>query len=391
VADYFHDGRLVAVIRIAALRPIILGFENIGVIEFRRTLRFSLEFRYMILQRLASFVFCLAIIFYFRNYLGLAWSAPVSAVVTVCLSYVVVSSRPFPSLSRWHGLWEFSRWQVVFNSTRLLGERCDPFVISRLSNFENTGIYSVAFDLALMPTREIMLPAGRALMPAYSRLSTDSTQLRDAFARVLGLAVLVASSAGVGMCCIADDAVRLVLGNQWQNAVPFVRWLGVYGALEGVWLMLDPYLIAAGREKTLALANVAFAVLIAPIVLFGASRFGIGVIPACRIAVMMISLVAVFHRCVIWRWIAPGHLIGALWRPLVAALAMAAAIQFLALEASHPPVVLLLYKITVGALAFTVCLFGLWRLAGSPDGAEQTLCTTVRSRLIPFFRPTYRD
>src|SRR6185312_2887630 len=44
--DYFHEPRAVLVIRCLALRALIGGFENIGVVDFRRGLRFQRDFHY---------------------------------------------------------------------------------------------------------------------------------------------------------------------------------------------------------------------------------------------------------------------------------------------------------------------------------------------------------
>ena len=55
LALYYHDPRVKAVMYILALRPLILGFENVGVVEFRKSFDFAKEFRYSIFRRLSLF------------------------------------------------------------------------------------------------------------------------------------------------------------------------------------------------------------------------------------------------------------------------------------------------------------------------------------------------
>ena len=380
VSHYFGDSRLVEVIHIAALKPMLLGFENIGVIEFRRRLHFYGEFRYLVIQRLVSFVLCLVLVFTFRNYLALAWSCPASASVTVLVSYLVVPSRPTFSLSHWRELWVFSRWQMIFNSSRLVGERCDQFFIGLLSGFGNTGLYAVGFDLAMMPTREIMMPAGRALMPSYSKIADDPAAMKAAFAMVLGFAALIASSVGIGMTCVAEDAVLVILGEQWRAAVPFVRWLGIFGALEGVWLMLDPYLIATRHERTLALANLAFVVVMVPALALTTVRYGIWSVPICRVLVMAACLGFALMRLVAWRWISSRQLIEAIWRPMTAAAMMALVVLFVHQKTFSVPLLSLIHDIIIGSLTFVSCQFLFWFLAGRPVGVEQTLIHLATTR-----------
>lgn len=386
VADYFGDARIATVVRIAALRPLILGFENIEVVEFRRSLRFSAEFRYLVIQRLGTFVAGLGLVFALHDYLALAWALPLSAVITVGLSFWIVPSHPRLSLAHWRELWLFSRWQMLFNSARLVGERCDQFIISRLASLVDTGVYVVGFDLALMPSREIMLPAGRALLPAYAKLAHNPDEMRASFRTVLGFAAIIAAAAGVGMSLVSEDAVYLILGRQWSTAVPFVQWLGIFGALEGMWLMLDPFLIAARHERALAVSNLAFSVFTIPVVALSAALFGISAIPVGRIGVMAVILGAVFARMIQWKWISLRNLLKVLWRPVLSALLMACAVHagHRAVFSSQLPS--LFADMAVGGTSYSASLLGLWYLSGRPEGAERILTEQFAERFHSLVR-----
>lgn len=376
-AAHFGEPRIADILAIAALRPLILGFESIGVIQFRRQLRFAAEFRYLVAQRILTFLAGLGLVLAFRDYQALAWSMPASAAISVALSYAVAPGRPGLCLTHWRDFWHFSRWQVLFNAARLVGERCDPLVISRLASLGDTGMYVVGYDLAMMPTREIMLPAGRALMPAYARMAHDPEALADSFRSVLGFAAIIACATGVGMSCIAEDAVLLILGDQWRGAIPFVRWLGIFGALEGMWLMLDPVLIASGHERVLAVSNLAFAAITVPAVTLAAFTLGVEAIPAARIAVMVAVLGGAFARILSWKWISPATMASSLWRPMIAALCMAGAVMLLHPAGLTSHLASLAVDMAVGGTAYLGVLFGLWHLAGRPDGAERSLVRLV--------------
>jgi O-antigen/teichoic acid export membrane protein len=372
-ATYFNDERVRLVVEITSLRAAILGFENIGTVDFRRHLRFSGEFAYTVSQRLLTFVLVLALVFSLRNYLALAWAAPASAVVTVALSYRLVGYRPRLSLRHFRRLWTFSQWQILFNVARLVNERCDQFIIGGMGRSADVGNYYMAFDIAMMPTREIMLPAGRALLPTYAKLTHDGGELATAFRSVLGFAAIVSLAMGVGISTVAEDLTFVILGDKWAAAIPFFRLLGLFGALEGLWLMLDPYLIARHQERMLAIVNLTFACLIVPTVAVLAHTAGIGSIPVGRIGVMGLVLAGVFAAMLVRRWLTPPALVGVLWRPVIAVTLMALAIDaFHTAQAVHR-VLSLAHDVSLGAVVFTAALLILWRLAGRPEGAESAL------------------
>jgi len=308
----------------------------------------------------------------------LAWFCPGSAAVTVLLSFVMVAYRPRFSLQRWHWLWRFSKWQILFNSARTLGERFDQFLIGRLGQAVDVGNYYVAYDIAMMPTREIMFPIGRALLPNYARLAHDETTMNRAFQEVLSFAALLSLAVGPGLSLVAEDVVAVLLGHQWEGAVPFFRWLGLFGALEGLWLMLDPYLIARHQEKMLAMVNLAFAVLVIPGVVLAAKFGGIWLIPIARVAVMATLLTSVMGILLHRGWIAPRALLAVLWRPVVAAVGM-----MLAVRSGHGllgtvPLVSLLWDSLIGGSAFIILLLSCWRMCGAPTGAEARLLQLLR-------------
>jgi len=384
-ATSIGDERIIDVMAIAALRPLILGFESIGVVEFRRSLNFSREFKYLVLQRVLTFVGVLGLVLSWRSYLALAWAMPLSALITVALSYTMAPRQPRLSLRHWRELWHFSRWQMLFNSARLVSERCDPLVISRLGSVADTGVYVVAFDLAMMPGREIMLPAGRALMPAYAKIFDNPEAVKANFQTVLGFSAIIAGAVGVGMSVVAEDAVALILGEQWSAAVPFVRWLGLYSALEGLWLMLDPLLIAMRLEKTLAAFNLFFSLLILFVVTLTGFLAGSGAIPLARIAVMVVVLSVVLSWMAKWGWITPSRLLAAMWRSAIAAAVMAAGVQAAHRTLFADPLPSLLADIGLGMVLYAVSLFGLWMGSGRPAGAEAILAEMGCDRTRRFF------
>ncbi len=71
VGGHFEDPRVTEVIRVLSLRALIGGFQNIGVVNFRRDLQFGREFRFGVAKKLATFVVTVAAAFWLRSYWAL--------------------------------------------------------------------------------------------------------------------------------------------------------------------------------------------------------------------------------------------------------------------------------------------------------------------------------
>ncbi|HEY6260632.1 MAG TPA: oligosaccharide flippase family protein, partial [Nitrospiraceae bacterium] len=68
IARFFDEPRIEAVVYFLALAGFILSFENIGVVEFRKSLAFEKEFTYLFLGRCISTVVTVVLALMWRNY-----------------------------------------------------------------------------------------------------------------------------------------------------------------------------------------------------------------------------------------------------------------------------------------------------------------------------------
>ena len=174
---YYGDPRVGTIAYIIALRPAIEGFENIGQVDFRRDLRFDLEFRYWVYRRLVTFVLTIGVALWLRNYLALAIAAPISGAVTVFLSYLMCPYRPRFSFRQFAEIWRFSKWWMVLEFTAFFGNRGEAFILGGLTSPQVIGAYSVSGDLTAHLTHDVVGPIGRSLMPNYAKVSSNPDQL----------------------------------------------------------------------------------------------------------------------------------------------------------------------------------------------------------------------
>ncbi|MGE5548717.1 MAG: oligosaccharide flippase family protein [Solirubrobacterales bacterium] len=380
-AAYYHDPRITVVIAIVASRAAIMGFENIGVVEFRQNLEFSKEYRYWVWRRVIMLGVGLGLAFIFRNYLALAIAAPLAGVVTVIVSFVMSSYRPRWCLTHWREMWSFSQWLIIYSSARFVSSRADQFVLGGLAGASATGAYYVASSIATVPGREIIWPMGRAFTPTLARIVDDEAEMLKALKGILAIVALIALPAGVGLAMVAEDATLVLLGEQWRQSVDFFRWLAICGALEGFFLAMESYFIARSRERGYAFFNMAQVALLVPFVVLAGHFLGTDWIAPARGLAMAVMVVAMFGFMARMRWLTMTDALSACWRPLLASGVMAAAVYLL-----HQPEISIRFlslalDIGVGLVAFALALTALWLIAGRPDGVERSILTAVSDYL----------
>lgn len=381
LARYYGDPRVELVIQIISLRAVILGARNIGLVDFRKSLDFSKEFRFWLYQRVLLFVFGLGLVVAMGNYLGLALATPLSAMIGLILSYTMARYRPRLSVARFREMWSFSQWLMLYNTSLFLGSRGDEFVVGGASDAETMGNYFIASDTSTLPTRELVMPIGRALIPTYAEIAHDGSEMGTAFRSVLGFLAATCIAVGVGMAVVAEDFVLVVLGEKWSGAIPYFGWLAVGGAISGLLIGMQPYFVVVGRERSFALLYAVYTAFLLPALFLVGHLMGIEWIPIVRCGATLASLLAVFAAVVRMGAANTTEIAAAIWRPVVASTVMGLAVVALHRVMPDQRLLSLAYDVTVGVVVYTGSLLALWLASGRPAGPEKTMLRVLRRRV----------
>lgn len=376
----FDDPRLQTLFFIGAMAPIIIGFENIGVVNFRRALDFRTEYRYWVIRKLGKIAITLAMAFAIGNYYALAIAAPFAALFVVFLSYVMSDWRPKFDLSRARGIWDFSKWLIVLDSSRMFERRGDEFAAGVYGLADQVGTYSVASDLATMPTREMIEPLDRVILPAFANHTDVKGAVKDVLTQALTLIIAVSCATGFGMYLIADPFIRFFLGPQWLGAITFFEWIALSAVIGGVALGLRPIFLVIGKERQLALIYLAGLIIFLPIFLVTARFQGFEALAQVRIALAAYLLAASLVYPIHSGLISARSLIEASWRPLLASAAMIGAVRT-GQTLDAPWLWLELFRdILIGGSVFCLTLVGSWRVFSGKPGPEQQVWNFLAAR-----------
>jgi len=382
---YFGEPRATELIQVLALRTLVGGFENVGVVTFRRDLQFGQEFRFQVLQRVASVLATIACAVWLGDYRALVAGILVGRILGVALSYAAHPYRPRLCLARIPEMLSFSGWMLVVHLASYCNERADEMTVGAVAGPAAMGEYNVAADLATAPTQEIILPVVRALFPVFARIGGDPAAARAAFLDVFAASCLICMAVGGGMALVARDFVAVALGSQWTGAVVLVQILALGGAFAGCVAGVPAVLSAMGHSRLTAQLSVTRAVVMVLGVVPAALLGGLQAIAVTRVLVMLAFLPGALVAVRRVLPVSTADLVQRLWRPLAAMLVMALAVAEVHGWAPASPWLRLPIDVAVGAGAYTATVLALWRAAGQPPGPEAALCQWVRDALLARF------
>ncbi|MBX3590900.1 MAG: lipopolysaccharide biosynthesis protein [Burkholderiaceae bacterium] len=386
VAAYYREPGVEWVMYALALGPLITGFQNIGIVAFRKDLRFRYEFYFQVSRKLVGFVITIALAFWYRSYWALIAGTLATQLFSTVVSYWAHPFRPKLTLSERDSLMGFSKWLLFNNIVGYLKNRSSDFVIGRLNGPAGLGLYNVSYELANLPTTELSAPINRALLPGFARLSEDPEELRRIYGSSMSVLALLAVPAAAGIFALAHLIVPVALGAKWMAAIPVLQILAFNGALLMLHSSIAALMIGTGRAKEVTGCNAAFVVILLAAMLALAPSYGVeGAAMACLITAVVST--PIYLAVLRSRLALPVRLfLDALVRPVLASAAMCGML-WLVLPAdgtalhAFAATAWLLGGVALGFVVYVAAVVSMWSIAGRPASAERLVIDRVAQEL----------
>jgi lipopolysaccharide exporter len=379
---FYREPRLGPVLYVLALAALVQGFENVGTVQFRKELNFGKEFRFLFAKRVTTFIVTIALAVALRNYWALVAGMLTSAVCGVAISYLAHDFRPRFTFSAQGHLFHFSKWLFLSNFIQFLRGKTSDFILGRTVGTHGLGIYSIAMEIASLPSTELIAPLNRAMFPAYSRLAEKPVALNAMFIDVYAVIAVVAFPAAVGLACVAGPAVLVLLGEKWVDATPVLQILTVAGLVGALQSNLYLVIVSMGHPKVNTVVSAALLLVYLPACVVASLKFGIVGVAWTYLIVSLMELVAIHIAFLRVTRMAASRLLATIWRPLVAATIMAAGLLAfrLVVMAERAPLETVVAMVIIGAVMYVAVLLVIWWLCHRPNGAESFIVNWLRCR-----------
>jgi O-antigen/teichoic acid export membrane protein len=389
-STWFSEPRLLPILLLLAALAAASGLENIGIVEFRRTLQFSMEFKLLFIPRIAQFLVTITAAWLLRSYWALIIGIAVSKLSRLAMTYLVHPHRSRLTLREWRELAGFSFWTWASSLASLVWERSDPFILGRAVGAADLGVYLLAAEIAVLPITELVAPASRAL---FAGVSMAQNQGRDTVALaplVVSAMLLIVVPLTIGVSATSGYLTAALLGSKWAAAQPLIAifaWLCVFSPFSWV---CTTVLVAHGQVRRNFYATAAAAAVKACVLYAASLTRRMDVIALAAVACVGVeSLLFAVQLGRVgnppWREVAGGLL------RIVAAAGITAAMLYGSGLGWQPVSMSTRAALAHGGLTGIATLLGyglfqlvFWRLTGRPSGPETRLLDLAAELKLPW-------
>jgi polysaccharide transporter, PST family len=360
---FFQTPALFAVVVILGSNFLVTAFRIVPLALLQRDMQFRSAAINDGSQAILLSVAMVALALLGFRYWALVWGTVLSGFLTTLLAYRL---RPMSfAWPRYREIGEavtFGSHLIVQRFAYYVCTNADHFIAGKVLGPRALGGYSFAMTIAAIPLEKLTSLVMRVLPPIISAVQNDSAMLRRYVAGFTeGLSVMTMPAA-VGLALVADDFVRLAVGDGWLVAILPLQILSISFAYRSFTPIVPAVAMMIGLSRELMRISVAFAIVL-PIAFLAGTRWGIGGVAAVWLIVYPVAVV--WYAYVVLRRInmAASEYLRALW-PATSSTAFMAALVYTANQNLHPhwPLGLrLAAEIAMGVLAYTAFFFALHR------------------------------
>ncbi|MDQ8188472.1 lipopolysaccharide biosynthesis protein [Pelagicoccus sp. SDUM812002] len=241
VALLYGEPRLTAVTMALSVPMIISGFGSQHGALLTRQMRFGTEQVVILFAMIVSIIVAVVFAKLGHGYWALVYKEiAMTSTIVVCFW---LSVRWIPGLPRKgtgvSGMLKFGAFLTGSSFVNQMARNVDNILIGAFAGPVALGLYSKAYNLLLMPIRQINMPIGRVAIPSLSRLQNEPQRFAGFYYK--GVEMLVFCGMPIVTFCFvaAEDIVMVVLGEQWTDTV------GIFRALAPA-AILGTFSVAAG-------------------------------------------------------------------------------------------------------------------------------------------------
>jgi lipopolysaccharide exporter len=250
-AAFFGAPGVTPIIRGYGLVLFIGGFNNTGIIDFQKNLRFDRQALFNFGGNITNFLVVVVAALLLRN----VW-AFVLADIAHRIALLILSFRLHPYRPKWswepgriRELFSFGRWVSASSAILFLSTQGDDIFVGKFLGTTMLGFYQMGFRISNTPTTEVSSVIGQVMFPTYARLQDNPLRLKEAYFKSLQIMIAPAFMLVAVLFALGRDIVWLMLGTKWLPMIPTMQILALAGTARAVTVTIGDLFYGVGKPR----------------------------------------------------------------------------------------------------------------------------------------------
>lgn len=296
IGEFYGNPGVARVARALSLVFVLMPFGTTTLACMKREMQFSLLVRVQVAETAVRSTTTIALAWLGFSYMSMAWAA-VAAAAVVAIGCAIWGGRyriRGVGFSEWKRVLHFGSNRTIADIVAQVGQQSANIVIGRMLGMPAAGFYSRGYGLVNIFRNSFVRAISAVAFPAYAREHRESDAapwlFRQSMVHLTGVSWPFFAFAAL----MAHPLIRLAFGNQWEPAVPLMRWLCGAAIIGTLIYQVNGLLTAVGRYREVTNIEVQYQ-LVRVALAVGAALYSLEAVAASQIIVYIVA-VALYYR-----------------------------------------------------------------------------------------------
>lgn len=224
IADFYQTPVLKNIVRVSAVCLFFNAINTVQNAELVKKMLFHLSFRISLVMTLVSAICGVTLALFGFGVWALVWSSLISGFVGVIARWFIIAWRPqlIFSFARLKPLFSYGWKMSVSAVLDQFFSNLNGLLIGKFYTKADLAFVNRGYSLPKLMMNEIDGTLGRVSFPALVQLQNDKIKLRDAMRRMMICSTFLVFPLMVGVAACAKSELRLLYGEQWVPATPYM-------------------------------------------------------------------------------------------------------------------------------------------------------------------------
>ncbi|MBI5181891.1 MAG: lipopolysaccharide biosynthesis protein [Nitrospirae bacterium] len=170
----------------------------------------------------------------------------------------------------------------------------DDILVGRWLGTSILGIYRLGFNIAVLPATHIAGSINDIVYSTFVNLQDNRVELKRVFLYIIKYVSLITFPIGVFIASTAAIFIPVFLGNKWNDALPVIQLISLYGTVGSVTFVIPTLCRAVGRPELFMKYLIGLLFIIVPVYVY-IVPYGLKAISMVHLIIAIVSLPYILH------------------------------------------------------------------------------------------------
>jgi len=297
ISRFYGNPGVGQVVKVLGAIFILLPFGTTAMARLRRNMAFGALYKIRLCETVVRSGLTIGLAFAGFSYMSMAWAslAAMLALIVACTVWGWEYRVRGLDLSQWRCILPFSVNRTVADLATRIGMQSADIVVGKMLGMVAAGLYSRGYGIVNLFREKVINSVNLVAFPAFAREHRERDAGPELFVRSLVYLTGISWPFFGFAILLAAPLIRLLFGDQWDAAVPVMRWLCGAAILGTLLFQCSDFFTAIGRVGVVTTVEIQYQLVRFGIVII-AAFYSITAVAASQVLVYAIAVVLYYRK-----------------------------------------------------------------------------------------------